>query len=83
VYKRQIKDVGLPPTYNAKKGAAIVYGITTPLHAQNKGLAAQFVEFLLSEAGKNIIEVKNGQPFIEPVICDHPENLPDGLNQVL
>ncbi len=78
-----IKDVGLPPTYNAKKGAAIVYGITTPLHAQNKGLAAQFVEFLLSEAGKNIIEVKNGQPFIEPVICDHPENLPDGLNQVL
>jgi molybdate/tungstate transport system substrate-binding protein len=78
-----ISDAGPPPTYEATKGAAIVYGITVPIHAQNKGLAAEFVEFLLSDSGKEIMEVKNGQPFVEPVICDHPENLPAGLMEVL
>ncbi len=78
-----IEDAGPPPTYEGIKGAAIVYGITIPLHAQNKGLAAEFVEVLLSDSGKEIMEVKNGQPFIEPVICDHPENLPAGLEEVL
>jgi molybdate/tungstate transport system substrate-binding protein len=78
-----ISDVGPPLTYDAKKGGAIVYGITIPLHAQNEGLAADFIDLLLSETGKEIMEMKYGQPFIEPVICDHPENLPDGLKDVL
>jgi len=78
-----IKEAGPPPTYKASKGKPIVYGITIPLHAQNKGLAAEFIEFLLSDSGKEIIEVKSGQPFIEPVICDHPENLPALLREAL
>jgi molybdate/tungstate transport system substrate-binding protein len=78
-----ISDVGPPPTYNAKSGAAIVYGITIPLHAENEGLAADFVDLLLSDTGKEIMEAKYGQPFIEPVICDYPENLPDGLKDVV
>jgi len=77
------KEAGPPPTYKASKGKPIVYGITMPLHAENKELAVEFIKFLLSEAGKEITEVKNGQPFIQPVICDHPENLPALLKGVL
>ena len=78
-----IKEVGPPAIYKAKHGGAIVYGITIPLHAENKELAAEFIKLLLSETGKNIMEVKNGQPFIKPVICDHPENLPALLKESL
>jgi molybdate/tungstate transport system substrate-binding protein len=78
-----IKEAGPPPTYGASKGAAIVYGITITLHAENKVLAAEFIKFLLSDSGKQVMEVKNGQPFIEPVICDHPENLPTSLKEAL
>jgi len=78
-----IKEAGPPPTYSAKYGGAIVYGITIPLHAENKELAAEFIEFLLSDLGKQVMEVENGQPFIEPAICDHPENLPALLKEAL
>ncbi len=78
-----IKEAGPPPTYGANKGAAIVYGITIPLHADNKDLAANFIALLLSETGKEIMEIKYGQPFIEPPICDHPENLPVLLKEAL
>lgn len=76
-----ITEPGPPITYNAKRGGAIVYGITIPLHAENKELAAEFIKLLLSETGKNIMEMENGQPFINPVICDHPENLPALLKE--
>jgi molybdate/tungstate transport system substrate-binding protein len=66
-------------TYAAKHGAAIVYGITIPVHAENEELAAEFIELLLSATGKQVMEVENGQPMLEPPICDHPENLPDLL----
>ena len=72
-----------PPTYAAKSGKPIVYGITIPLHAEKADLAADFIEFLLSDTGKEIMEVRNGQPFIQPVICDHPENLPALLREVV
>jgi len=78
-----VKEAGPPPTYSAKEGKPIVYGITIPLHAKNKELAAEFIKLLLSEAGANIVEVKNGQPFIEPPLCDHPEKLPALLKEVL
>lgn len=74
-----IKNPGPPPTYSTQKGAAIVYGITIPVHAKNKELAAQFINLLLSGTGKQIIETENGQPMLDPPICDHPENLPDLL----
>jgi molybdate/tungstate transport system substrate-binding protein len=74
-----IKTPGPPPTYSKQTGAAIVYGVTIPLHAKNKARAAEFIYLLLSNSGKYVMEVKNFQPMIEPPICDHPENLPDLL----
>jgi len=74
-----LKDPGPPKVYEAQYGAAIVYGITIPCHAENEELAAEFIELLLSETGKEIIETENGQPMLDPPICDHPENLPASL----
>lgn len=66
-------------TYAAQYGAAIVDGITVPCNAENEELAAEFIELLLSTTGKQVMEVENGQPMLDPPICDHPENLPDLL----
>jgi molybdate/tungstate transport system substrate-binding protein len=66
-------------TYEAQHGAAIVYGVTIPMNAENEELAAEFIELLLSATGKQVMEVKNGQPMLDPPICDHPENLPASL----
>jgi len=74
-----LKDPGPPEVYEAQYGAAIVYGITIPLHADNEELAAEFIELLISETGKEIIETENGQSMLDPPICDHPENLPASL----
>jgi len=78
-----LKDPGPPEVYEAQYGAAIVYGITIPLHADNEELAAEFIELLLSETGKGIMETKYGQPFLDPPLCDHLENLPDLLQEAL
>jgi molybdate/tungstate transport system substrate-binding protein len=77
-----LKDPGPPPVYGAQYGAAIVYGITIPCHAENEALAAEFIELLLSETGKEIIETENGQPMLDPPLCDHPENLPASLQSL-
>jgi molybdate/tungstate transport system substrate-binding protein len=68
-----------PAQYETQYGAAIVYGITIPVHAENEELAAEFINLLLSATGKEIIETENGQPMLNPPICDHPENLPESL----
>jgi molybdate/tungstate transport system substrate-binding protein len=77
-----LTDPGPPPEYEAKHGAAIVYGITIPVHAENEELAAEFIELLLSATGKEIIETENGQPMLDPPLCDHPENLPASLQSL-
>ena len=74
-----IKDPGPPPTYSTQYGAAIVYGVTIPVHAENTELAAEFISLLLSATGKQIMETENGQPMLNPPICDHTENLPASL----
>jgi len=71
-----------PGAYMTKSGKAIVYGITILKDAENKDLAAEFVKLLLSHEGQDVME-RNGQPFIQPVICDYPENLPEELKGVL
>ena len=78
-----IKEAGPPPTYQTKKGRSIVYGITIPSHARNKDLAVEFIKLLLSDTGRNVMEVENGQPFLETLLCDHPENLPTQLKEVV
>ncbi len=77
-----LKDPGPPEVYEAQCGAAIVYGVTIPVHAENEELAAGFIELLLSETGKEIIETENGQPMLDPPICDHSENLPESLQDL-
>jgi len=71
-----------PGVYMTKSGKAIVYGITILEDAQNKDLATEFVKLLLSHEGQDVME-RNGQPFIQPVLCNHPENLPEELKGVL
>ena len=78
-----IKEAGPPPTYQAKKGKPIVYGIAMPSHPENKDLAVEFIKLLLSDTGRNVMAVKNGQPFLEVLLCDYPENLPTGLREVM
>lgn len=78
-----VEEAGPPPTYKTETGKSIVYGIAIPSHAQNQDLAAEFVSLLLSESGRNTFEVQNGQPFLKPPLCDHPENLPAVIKDVL
>jgi molybdate/tungstate transport system substrate-binding protein len=77
-----LKDPGPPEVYEAQYGAAIVYGITIPCHAENEELAAEFIELLLSETGEEIIETENGQPMLNPPLCDYPANLPASLQDL-
>lgn len=78
-----VKEAGPPPTYSAEKGKPIVYGITIPSNAKSKELAREFIKLLLSDTGRNVMEAKNGQPFLEPPLCDHPESLPLAIREVL
>lgn len=71
-----------PGVYETEKGEPIVYGITILKNARNKDLAAEFVALLLSQEGQDAMEA-SGQPFIQPVICDHVENLPALIKEVL
>ncbi len=77
-----MKEPGPPPTYKTESGEPIVYGITILKNAENKDLAVEFVKFLLSGKGHNVMEV-NGQPFTELLLCDYPENLPVPIKEVL
>jgi molybdate/tungstate transport system substrate-binding protein len=72
-------SIEILPDWEPQHGAAIVYGITIPVHADNEELAAEFIDLLLGNSGKQVMEVENGQPMLDPPICDHPENLPDLL----
>jgi molybdate/tungstate transport system substrate-binding protein len=58
-----------PGTFITRRGEPMVYSVTIPKRAPNRKLAEAFVAFLLSEAGRRIIE-ENGQPFLRPVIVD-------------
>jgi molybdate/tungstate transport system substrate-binding protein len=77
-----LKDPGPPAVYEAQYGAAIVYGITIPCNSENEELAAKFIELLLSNSGKQVMEVKNGQPMLDPPLCDYPRNLPASLQSL-
>ena len=78
-----VKSAGPPPTYEAQVGAPIVYGITITENAPNSELAAEFIELLLSETGREILEGQNGQPCFVPARCDYPERLPSSLSPLV
>ena len=59
-------------------GQPIVYGITIPGNAPHPEKAAEFIEFLLGEQGKVILE-KNYQPALVPPVVDYRDRLPARL----
>ena len=66
-----------------KTGAPIVYGLTIPLDAPSPELAAQFIAFVLSPEGRQILE-EAGQPPLSPPALTGDENaLPDLLRPFL
>ncbi len=71
-----------PGSFITRRGEPMVYSVTIPKRARNRKLAEAFVAFLLSDAGRRIIE-KNGQPFLRPVIVDGTDKLPTSLRALV
>ncbi len=69
--------------YTTTKGAAVVYGITICKNAKNLDAAVEFVKLLLSAEGKQVMEVDNGQPLLNPIKCDNVDNLPSDLKKLV
>jgi len=63
-----------------KEGQPMVYGITIPNNAPNKNLAINFVKFILSKKGAEIMR-KNGQPSMIPSESDSYTNIPKELKE--
>ncbi len=60
------------------KGAPILYGLTIPKDAENRDLAIEFVKFLLSGEGRELVE-SCGQNVIYPAYVDRPSSVPKEL----
>ncbi len=63
-------------------GKPIVYGITIPKTVQNKDTAVDFVKFLLSETGQEVMK-NNGQPPIDPPKVDNKSKMPAELQEMV
>ncbi len=61
-----------------KKGAPMVYGLTIPKTAKHKEWAVKFIEFILSDKGREIMKT-NGQPVLKLPVVDNPEKAPEEL----
>lgn len=64
-----------PGEWTTVYGTAIIYALTIPEAAPNYKTAVKFIEFILSENGRRIME-KNGQPLIEPAIASDMSKIP-------
>lgn len=69
--------------YKTTAGAAVVYGITMPVDGPNAAAATEFIRLLLSAEGKQVMEVDNGQPLLDPIKCDAPDALPAELQSLV
>ncbi len=65
------------------RGEQIGYGITIPSNAPHPKEAAEFIAFLLSPAGRSIMEKQNYQPMLDPILADGYDNLPDSLKNLV
>ncbi len=65
-----------------KKGKPIVYGVTIPSNFLHQELAIAWVDFLLSDEGKAIMEA-NGQPPVIPAVTNDKSRLPDELKKYI
>jgi len=62
------------------KGAPILYGVTIPSNAEHPSDAIEFIKFMLSEDGRNIIE-ECGQNPIYPAYTDDLTRIPPELKE--
>jgi molybdate/tungstate transport system substrate-binding protein len=60
------------------RGERIGYGITIPTNAPHPQEAALFIEFLLSPAGRLVMQT-DSHPMFDPAIADGYQNIPIGL----
>ncbi len=67
-----------PGTFIIKRASAMTYALTIPKEAPNRKAAVEFIKFLLSNKGKEIIE-RDGQGFISPPVAAGYSNLPEEL----
>ncbi|MDR3576569.1 MAG: tungstate ABC transporter substrate-binding protein WtpA [Anaerolineaceae bacterium] len=65
------------------QGEQIGYGITIPSNAPHPQEAAEFIAFLLSPQGRQIMEKQNYQPMLNPILADGYNNLPDSLKKLV
>ncbi|MAT41845.1 MAG: tungstate ABC transporter substrate-binding protein WtpA [Anaerolineaceae bacterium] len=63
-------------------GEPIRYGITIPTNAIHSDAATLFIEFLLSDTGREIL-LENQQPMFETYSVDGYENMPENLKNIL
>ncbi|MBN1150779.1 tungstate ABC transporter substrate-binding protein WtpA [candidate division WOR-3 bacterium] len=73
-----LAEIDPEKVYKDMKGEPVVYGIASIKSGQNREMAYEFIALLLSEKGQQLME-ESGQPFLNPLVCDHPENLPQLL----
>ena len=64
-----------------RRGEPMVYSVTIPSDAPNASAAQAWVELLLSDAGREVME-RNGQPCLTPPTADGYEMLPSGLKSL-
>ncbi len=62
-------------------GRRLLYGITIPENAPHPELAREFVEFVLTEPGREVMENSN-HPTLEKPAVDGMENLPEQLKEL-
>jgi molybdate/tungstate transport system substrate-binding protein len=62
------------------RGERIGYGVTIPSSALHPDEAALFIDFLLSPAGRAVMEADH-HPMFEPAIADNFQNIPPVLQQ--
>ena len=67
-----------PGRFITRKGEPMVYSVTIPKTARNPETAEMWIAFLLSKAGREIME-KNGQPCVVPAKVVALDRLPDSL----
>lgn len=63
-------------------GAPILYGVTIPKNAEHASEAADFIKFMLSQEGRNIIE-ECGQNSIYPAYTDDTARVPQELKEFI